>query len=382
MLGIVVFLVLIVIAAVAAYFGLFGRWAETAASQVLDNAIAAADRWYASFDKLGKVAGFVITLLTGAYAIYQKYYFAEFNMHKRLREFQERVNARLKEANAHIAKAAQRPSPRRKFEDPIFEDETLNPVLRQMKWGKRPRADQSLEATLKELEEQLDLWNGQKREYEQRKAQACLLRGAIAAARAAKIGRNDGAEARKDNIEALEYFREAFELSGRADAEALEYIGHQQVRLGDYAPALTTFQQLASMATQGQSLQRARALKFQAEVYACKPQPNLNQANTILIAAVGALPLNAPNIESAEIHEMHGRVRDQLGYGKATDSYTAAELWYQRIVDGKNSDDVPAAKDGLNRVRKALQDIRLRPLTQASDGGAIVPPPDAPEDGP
>ena len=258
MLGIGVFLVLIVIAAVAAYLGVLGRWAETAASRVWDDAIAAADRWYASFDKLGKVAGFVVTLLSGAYVIYQKYYFAEFNMHKRLREFQERVDARLKEANAQIAKAVQRPSPRRKFEDPIFEDETLNPVLRQMKWGRRPRADQSLEATLRELEDQLDLWNGQKREYERRKAQACLLRGAIAAARAAKIGRNDGAEARQDNIEALEYFREAFELSGRTDTEALEYIGHQQVRLGDYAPALATFQQLASVTPQGRSLQRAR----------------------------------------------------------------------------------------------------------------------------
>src|SRR5437764_14189287 len=97
MLGVVVFLVLIVIAAVAAYFGLFGRWAETAAWQAWDDAIAAADRWYASFDKLGKVAGFVVTLLSGAYVIYQKYYFAEFNMHKRPREFQERVYARLKE---------------------------------------------------------------------------------------------------------------------------------------------------------------------------------------------------------------------------------------------------------------------------------------------
>src|SRR5882672_10379784 len=92
MLGIVVFLALIVVVAVAAYSGLFGSWAKNAASQLWDEANAAADKWYASIDKLGKVAGFVITLLSGAYAIYQKYYFAEFNMHKRLREFQERVD--------------------------------------------------------------------------------------------------------------------------------------------------------------------------------------------------------------------------------------------------------------------------------------------------
>jgi tetratricopeptide (TPR) repeat protein len=380
MLGIVVIVLLIVVVTAAALMGLLGSDAETTASGAIAKANAATQERLASFETLGKVAGLVITLLSGAYAIYQKYYFAEFNMHLRLREFQQRFDARLKDSNKHIGKAVLRPSPVREFESAIFTDDTLNPVLKRMKWGKRPTADESLEATLKELDEQLSLWEGQKKEYVQRKAQACLLKGAIAAARAAK---QEGEEARKANVEALEYFQEALDLSKKKDSEALEYVGHQLVRLGDHNAALECFQELANMTpNEGASLLRARALKFQAEVHECRPQPNLSKANSALIEAVKALPTDAPQIEKAEIHEMHGRIRQRAeSFGRATQSYTAAELWYQRIVDTKNSDDVPIAKEGLKRVREALQRIRLRPLTNAEDGGETANTDDAPRAG-
>jgi tetratricopeptide (TPR) repeat protein len=305
--GIFAAVVLAVIGGAVTVVGFHGSGPEILVSNALKNADGALRQAFPSLETLAKLAGLAITLLSGAYAIYQKLYFAERNMRTRLREFLQKVESRLKDSNAHMAKAVQRPSPDRKFESPIFTDETLNPVLKRMKWGKRPRADESLQATLDELEKQLDLWHGQKREYEQRMAQACLLKGAIAAARAAN---KEGDEARKDNVEALEYFQEAFELSDKKDAAALEYIGHQQVRLGEYASALTTFQQLADIAPQGKSLLRARALKFQAEVYECRPSPNWGRANGVFIDAVNnALPANAPDLEKAEIRVMQGRVR-------------------------------------------------------------------------
>src|SRR5262249_12783320 len=363
---------LTLVAVFAAYIGWLGAWAKGVVLQVN----AALDDWLPSFDKLGKVSGVFITLASGAFAIYQKFYFAEFNMHSRLREFLERVDARLKDSNKHIANAVLRPSPDRKFESPIFTDETLNPVLKQMKWGKRPRADQSLEATLKELESQLDLWNERKREYEQRQAQVCLLKGAIAAARAAK---EDGPAAQKDNVDAQKYFREAFDLSNQEDLEALEYIGHQQVRLGDHEAALETFREIAAkITTEGPSLTRARALKFQAERYECRRQPNLFQAKSLVKDAVDALPPEALHIEKAEIHEMRGRVCANYGFqNKATASYTEAQFWYQRIVEENNSDneDVLIAKAGLKRVFDAVHRIRMK---QDGTGTAPPAPPTAP----
>src|SRR5215510_977034 len=239
MLGIVVIVLLIASVTAGALLGLFGHEAQTIASDALAKANAAVHERIASFETLGKAATILITLLSGAYAIYQKYYFAEFNMHKRLQEFQQSVDAQLKESNKHIDRAVLRPSPARKFESPIFTDDTLTPLLKKMKKGSRPKADESLEATLLKLEQQLALWDGQKREYVQSKAQACLLKGAIAAARAAKT---DGNEARKANVEALEYFQEAFDLSNKKDPEAIEYVGHQLDRLDDHNAALDSVQ--------------------------------------------------------------------------------------------------------------------------------------------
>jgi len=381
MLGVVVIVALIVLAATAALIGLFGSDIESMAREALANANTFARERLASFESLGKVAGLAITLLSGAYAIYQKYYFAEFNMHRRLREFQQRFDARLKDSNKHIDRAVLRPSPVREFESAIFTDDTLNPVLKKMKWGKRPAADESLETTLRELDEQLNLWAGQKREYEKRKAQACLLKGAIAAARAAKT---DGADAQTANVEALEHFQEAFKLSNDTDTEALEYIGHQQVRLGDYGTALGTFEKLAEMAPEGEpSLSLARALKFQAEVYECKPQPNLVRANSALMKAVEALPANAPYLDKAELHEMHGRAREKLRtFNVATQSYRAAEFWYLRIINENNSIDetAPIAKAGLQRVRDATYRIQLGALTQGESENSIALAPNVPQD--
>lgn len=378
-------LVLIVTFVVLALFvgamlmGWLGRELETLAWRVWSDANAIADKWYITIDKFGKLTGFFVTIGSGGYAIYQRLHFAQFNMHKRLKEFQDKVEDRLKNSKETIGKAVQRPSPAREFESPIFTDGTLNPVLRKLKWGKRPRADNSLQKTLDELEKQLGLGAGQQKEYELRKQQALLLKGAIAAARAAK---SSGEAARKDNVEALGYFQEVFKLSGNKDADALEYIGHQQVRLGDNPLAMETFEQLASMWPGEQtSLPRARALKYQAEVNECKPQPNLPRANIIMLQAVAAVPTDAPLLEKAEIHELHGRIREKARIQLATQSYTEAERLYQRIVDGKNNgdgtrlddNDIPPANAGLSRVRTALQRIRLQPLI--ADGAVALAPP-------
>jgi len=380
MLGIIVVVILTAIVVATASAGLLGLWAESIASQTWAKANTAAQAWFASFETFGKLAAVVITLLSGAYAIYQRYYFAEFNMHTRLHEFQQRFEARLRDSNKHIGNAVLRPSPARKFESPIFTDETLTPVLKKMKWGKRPKADKSLESELEMLEKQLGLWDGQKREYEQRKAQACLLKGAMAAARAAK---KDGEEARKDNLEALKYFRTAFELSKGEDVEALEYVGHQQVRLANHDAALESFEELASIALKaGASLLRARALKFQAEVYEFREPPNVYQANLILKEAVSALPADASHLERAEIHEVHGRVRKKCGHqNAATDSYAEAQFWYQRIVKEGNSNDehLLVAKTGYQRVSDEVHRIRLGLLTPgANDIGTKAPEPPPP----
>lgn len=359
------------VASLVAWGGWLGRDAHTAILDAWRHLNEFADSWYTWLDKMGKLVGLFVTLGSGAYAIYHRWHFAESNMHLRLREFQQRVERRLTDARRHIEKALVRPSPAQPFDAPIFIDETLGPALRAMNWGRRPKADQSLEQTLAELEQQLNVWDAQKGEYQKRKAQACLLRGAIAASRAAKTAKA-GKDARPDNLEALGFFQQAYALDP-GDAEALEYIGHQQARLGDCQAAIEQFQQLVNLApADGQSLLRARALRFQAEVHENKPHPNLNEANRLLIQAVPALPQDARLLERGEMHEVHGRVREKARFDNASQSYTQAEIFYQRIVDGSNSElaDLAAAREGLVRVRAALQRIRLQPLAAIVANGS------------
>jgi len=308
-------------------------------------------------------------------------------MHIRLKEYQEKEESRLNDSNKHVAKFVIRPSPYREFESPIFTDKAVDRALGEMNWVKRRNLDETLESELAQLEQQIDLSVTQKRGYERRKAQVYLLKGAVVAARGA---RKDGAAARHDdNVHALEYFQKAFRLSNKKDPDALEYIGHQQVRLGNQDAALESFEQLERMQpTEGPeaTLRKARALKFKAEVYEWKrPQPSLVNARRALIAALKILPESAPHLERAEIHEMQGRVREkQKAFNKATRSYTDAEGWYLKVIDNNKSDteDVQIAKAGLNRVRGALDRLQQRPTPndeKVSLRAPEPPPPDAPQ---
>lgn len=376
MLGAVTVFFFSMVAAISGFLGALGPALQVWVLETLDH-LKAFEKQHEAFETLGKVAGITITLLTGAYAIWQRYHFAEFNMQKRLNEFQERVETRLSNTNQRIDAAVQRPSPHRKFEAPIFERWKLKWVLWRMKWGWWRSANKSLQRELDELTQQLKSWDGKKTEYELRKAQACLVKGAVAAAWA---GKREGPEARKANDEARDCFQQAFQLSNTRDgkAQALEYMGHQQVRLGEFGPALLTFKELEKMAPEEKSLLRARALKFQAGVYEFRPTPNLNGANGALKDAVIALPPTESYLERAEIHEMHGSVRYQLNFRNSEQSYIDARHAYQSFIRSKPSrKDARVAKKGLERVEQALKQIWQR--WPPDDDGATPPEQPSPE---
>ena len=389
-LGTALIVVLATIGGAVTVVGFPGTLAETTVTGALTQAHGAVERAFPSLETLAKLAGLAITLLSGAYAIYQKIYFAEFNMKTRLREFLERQELRLNESNKYLAKALLRPNPDRDLESPIFTSKTLKPALKRFNWIKRRSLDGSLEKKLADLSEQLELSNKRQDGYKRHMAQAYLLKGAIAAARAPEAAVEGGVEARNDyNVEALQYFQKAFELSDEKDTEALEYVGHQQVRLGNYGVALQTFKRLEEMYTRtGTPLDQARALKFQAQVCEFRQPPRPHPANAILGAALTVLPADAPDLEKAEIHEMRGRVHVKCGHLPAAKrSYEEAHFWYQRIINQKrseNEEEVSAAQAGLPRVRTAVHEIQENLLERGDDEDETTQPqllaPTSPQD--
>ena len=242
--------------------------------------------YYEVFERIGRILAPFVAVASGGYAIYQKWHYAGHNLHLRLQEFLEREEKRLQAADQELDKGVQRPGPALPFQSPIFPDGTLAPVLRRMGWGtatltklhwtRMSRADDEVQRARRELEEQLALWETKKKDYQRRLIQAHLVKGGIAAARAAKV-KSCGGDDREENQAALSEFERAVRVEpNQTEPIALEFAAHQRVRLGDYEGASLDFGKLAQWAeSAGKPLVRARALKYQAEIHECRrPSPD------------------------------------------------------------------------------------------------------------
>ena len=329
--------------------------------------------YYDVFERVGRILAPFVAVASGAYAIYQKWHFAGRNLHLRLQEFLQREEKRLRSADQELDKSAQRPGPARPFQSPIFPDGRLAPVLREMGWGtltltklhwsRIRRAGDEVERASKELEEQLALWERRKKDYQRRLIQAHLVKGAMAAARAAKM-KTRGEDDREANQAALTEFERAMRVEpAETEPIALEFAAHQRVRLGDFNGASQDFGKLAQWAQEaGRPLVRARALKFQAEIHECRSesQPNVQAATQLLNAAIQIFPApiaHAEILEAAELHEVQGRVRAKRPSfdwdDAALNSYTNAEGYYHQIRGS-------IAEAGLKRIAAERQKILAR----------------------
>jgi hypothetical protein len=337
------------------------------------------------YDLIDRTARFIVPIATigGAiYGVYHKWQYGKGRMHIHIGEFLKRDDKRLTPTGKKLGGLVERPRPGREYGPTIFPPEELEQTLKRMRWGKIDKADVALTNELTKLKQQLEQWGNLEANYNRHKAQAHLLKGAIAAARAAKT-KNGNGDKRKDDTEAFEQFKAAHELN-RGDAEALEYMAHQRVRLGDNANALIDFEKRLAE-KQENPLLVSRAMKFQAAIRenegaarllqnpATRPdlEPNLQGARDLLKGAMDTLPDGERGgLEEAELFELRGRVHKvRQTFNNATNDYTAAERLYHRIANHTSDLDVKKiAEAGLTRVKKMLEEIRLRPL----------PAPDAP----
>lgn len=339
--------------------------------------------YYDLFERLGRVLAPLVAVASGGYAIYQKWHFAGRNLHLRLQEFLQREEKRLKAADEQLDKSAERPGPARPFQSPIFPDRTVASVLRRMGWGtptlttlhrsRIQRADNEIQRASQELEEQLALWEQRKKDYQRRLIQAHLVKGAIAAARAAKIG-TQGGDDREHNQAALTEFERAMKVDPtQTEPMALEFAAHQRVRLGDYTGASQDFAKLAEWANaEGKPVVRARALKFHAEIHECRneSQPNVHAATQLLNTAIQIFPTplaQAEIIEAAELHEVQGRVRAKRSNfdwdDAALNSYTDAEGLYHQV-------NGPMAEAALKRISVERAKILARRHSRPTGNGS------------
>lgn len=340
------------------------------------------DRIYNFIDRTARFIVPIATIGGAIYGVYHKWQFSKSRMHVHIQEFLKRDDKRLMPSGKTLRQIVGRPGAAGEFGASIFSVEVLEPTLEKMRWGKLSKADAALASELIKLQRQLEQWGNLEVNYNRHKAQAHLLKGAIAASRAAS-GKNSSEDRRKQDVEAFEQFKAAHELD-KTDVESLEYMAHQRVRLGDNSSALGDFEKLQELAEKQQNaLLHARALKFQSAIrehegatrliqdpsLRANLEPNLQKARDLLGNALEILPDGERGgLEEAELHEIRGRVqKERQRFTAATNDYTSAERLYDRIAQKSNDPDRrEAAKAGSARVTSELKQIRLRPLSQPS----------------
>lgn len=395
-------LVLVAFVALVVMLGQSADWDAVKASAIVqqfwDQYSTLIDRIYSALDKTVRLVTPIGTLLGIAYGIYHKWQYSRSRMHVHIRSFLERDNPRLETTRDNLKEAHKPPGAARDISESIFSSAEVQRKLKLMRWGRRlSKADELLDEELGKISEQVNQWGNLQANYDRNKAYAHLLRGAIAASRAAEA--TDG-ESRSFDLAAFEAFKAAHDLD-HADEQALEYMAHQRIRLGDLTGALSDFKRLEALAQKmqedpGKKLSSdplvVRAKKLQAivlekmgierlradEALAPTREPNLLGAWRILDSAIGALS-NAllGGLDEAELYELRGRVhKSRRSRTRSTNDLIEAERLNDRLANSTTVDDETkaAALAGLDRVRRMQQEIRLS-VSDAPDDPDTTPDP-------
>jgi tetratricopeptide (TPR) repeat protein len=306
-----------------------------------------------------------VTIAGGGYGIWQAYRFAERRLADRLLEYLRHEDERLKSARTALLSAVTRGVPKRPTVKPVFSNGQLSLALKQLKWGRTAKAEASLEAALKLTEEKLLTADKFAGIHRHQKAAAHLLLGAIA-------------DSKKEHLAALQHFKAALELNPE-DVEAIEYAGLQCLYIPDGNTALSYFNDLEQIATaRSDDLLYARAKVLQARAYIAFAPAKWRDASGLLNRVVGNFPADMPTIERARIHELHGDIRRENGYGPvASQSYVAALALYEQAR--RHNGAASEATNGYDRVRDWLAKLNQSGAPQAgalsSAQGVPVPTP-------
>jgi tetratricopeptide (TPR) repeat protein len=310
------------------------------------------------------VAGSVLALVPGTFAIYKWLYYRRSRLPQRFEEMLLQEERRLKNARLVLLERIQRPESIKPFKAPIFVVPSLAKALRALNWmswwnsKSLDVADQNLKSALSEIELRLQKWDDNRAHQREQLATALLLRGAIAAARAEK-DRAEGMDGDARNREALSLFSKALEIDP-TDIEAMEYAAHQHRMLGELDLATALYERLAEQSNRpgtDMAMVRMRALRYQGELFFRKYEVDgfaatlNNRARPPLLEALNIMP----QVARGELIEAFAR----RWLGEVEDERDTAALWVTQYNEAERifQDLIIRGKD-VNEARAGLQEIR------------------------
>lgn len=274
---------------------------------------------------------------------YKAWRYAEKRLGKRLEEFLEHREDNLDIARSKLKEARDQRSGEQFDVADFLTRRELRTVLKSL--GKRFRspAKSALKEAVARTEERSRLAHKKEELHLKERGLAHLLLGAIA-------------DSERDHQAALIHFQSALELNPD-DAEALEYVGFQYLKLGSATEALAAFAKLEEFArNRGSLLLQAQAHRYCGMAQEKLPTPRLGLANAAYGAAIAVFPHNGPQIELARIYESRALVSMELGFRRQTNECLMHALAryaeHERLQKRRQPD-----RSGTTRILAALKKL-------------------------
>lgn len=294
-------------------------------------------------------------IISGCYGILKTWQFSEQRIYERLLEYLQREEKRLADARSRVASTITKRVPGDIGRQPVYSNIALGKALKAMRFGRAKKAHPRLEEAIGFAKEKIEVSSKLLQSHRNQLATSYVLLGAMA-------------DADAKHIIAFDNFQKALEIVPD-DPEVLEYSGLQQLRVPNAAQAIEIFRRLEALGrSRNDALVVARGIHYQAQAYMSLPKPDLNAANRILLPIIGAFPAVMPQIERAEIHELHGNVRRDLKFRNSNDSYTNALTIYSTVHAQKRAD--VRARDGIARVTAEI--AKLNAVAAPVDDGVVA----------
>lgn len=348
------------------FIGPGGIWVASIIAQGKLGLRIAAEWYQGAIEGPSKLIAPAITILSGSYAIYKAYAYAESRLHYRLGDYIKREERRLADAREKLRLIVERPSVERRFREPIFLEQPLKRVVRELRWGSYLLGPQlgyvrsQLDTSIARLTHQVELAKGNHRHMVHQLATAHMLRGAMDVSDAAK------AKARSDDDRlainsALHHFESALAVHEQ-DCEALEYAAHMHVCLRQDGKAEKYLDRLLDVTSaDAKSLSRARGYRYKSEI-----EFNRNfrtRARSAAKAALKVLPniYGEDRIEEAEMQEIVGDRQIALhAHVQARSHWEIARALFGQLKSRE-------AEEGRRRVAEKLAALDRLP-DKDSDG--------------
>lgn len=294
-----------------------------------------------------------LAALVSAYSIYKAWRYAEKRLGLRLNEFIDKEEDKLAVVRDNIRLYRVRHGTLFEGDMNIYTDGELNEILARFKNNRVFKIEQKLEKALQKSLVREDKARKKVALHREQRAVAHLLLGA-------RLVR------RGEHLDALTQFKNALLLNPN-DLEALDYAGHQHIRLGEPDQARQIFQNIIDItdskletAGPGDELEpiqlvQSRAYRSLGLAYEALDNPeNLNAYNAYTSAVEIFPETYGPLIDLADMHLLRGQVALKQGFTKAAPASLNLALDRFERIERQGGEFRAMAIRGQELVAKAL----------------------------